>query len=753
MPEFEIKIVNPMYKYIFLLICLTTIVGKSYSQSEIRGTVFERDESGIDEPVVGATVILLKAKKGQYTNDQGKFRFDWSEGDTLVIRALTYEDDTLIIESGKEYYRTTLTQHITQATVEIRARIPASAYSMVETQQVQLISRAELGKSACCNLGESFQANGSVDVSATDAATGSREIRLLGLAGRYSQLLTEKRPMTRGLGAIYGLNYIPGDWIESIQISKGAGSVVDGYESMTGQINIEEQKPFDAKPLHFNLYLNNFGRIEANLSSGLQFSPRASTIILAHGTQTRGDNDPNKDNFRNIPNGETFIVQNRWHFQLKENLEMQIGGQYLEDNRVGGAINFNPKTDRGSSDVWGLGIKTQQVSGFAKSGFTSKTRQFRSGGLILSGFQHKMDSYFGLRSYFAIQQNFRASFTFQDFLQDTRYTFRAGASFLYDSFDETVIDSAFSRTEAVPGVFGEFTWKPKDEFSLVAGIRGDQHNLYGSLLSPRLHLRWNPLEKTSLRISLGRGFRTANPIAENVAVLASARSIVGNLSNQQERAWTFGAGIVQQFKIADREASLVVDAYRTEFSQRLVADMEKSDEIAFYMIQGGSYSNVLQIEANAEIIPRLDLRLAWRIQDVKSTYDGKLLQMPLTPNQQGLLNIGWKNKSERWLADITFAVTGSQRLPDLTGNSAASSFPERSPAFLRINSQVTRKFGKTLEVYLGGENLGNFSQKQPVIAVSDPFGSNFDASVAWGPLMGAMGYLGLRFDILRKTKN
>ncbi len=742
-----------MKKYIIFIWLFALIGGTVYAQTEIRGAVFEKDEEGKDEPIVGATVILLKAKKGQYTNEQGKFKFDWSEGDTLVFRALSYEDDTLLIEPGKEYYRTTLVDHVSQATVEIRARIPASAYSMIETQQVQLITRAELGKSACCNLGESFQANGSVDVTATDAATGSREIRLLGLAGRYSQLLTEKRPMTRGLSAIYGLNYIPGDWVESIQIAKGAGSVVDGYESMTGQINVEERKPFDSPPLHVNLYVNNFGRAEANVVSGWQFSPRVSTAVLAHGEFRNTLNDPNEDGFLNVPNGHGLILQNRWHIQLKSNLEMQFGGQYLEEDRIGGSNSFDPKTDKGSNQIWGLGINTRQISAFAKSGFTSQNRQFRSGGLILSGFQHEMDSYFGLRTYEGLHQNFRASFTFQDFIQDTRYTYRAGGSFLYDSFDEQVDDSSFARTEAVPGVFGEFTWKPKDGFSLVAGLRGDQHNLFGTLISPRLHVCWSPWEKTSLRLSGGRGYRTANPIAENIAVLASSRRIVSNISSQQEQSWTFGVGWVQQFSVGDRDASLVIDAYRTQFVQQLVADREIYNQLAFYTIQGGSFSNVAQIEANVEVLPRVDVRLAWRMQDVKTTFDGELREMPFTANQQGLVNFAWRNEPERWLADLTVALTGPQRLPSLAGNDRANSVPLESPAFLRINAQVTRKFGKTLEIYLGGENLGNYTQNLPVIAANEPFGPYFDASVAWGPLMGRMIYTGLRWDINKKNQN
>jgi outer membrane receptor for ferrienterochelin and colicins len=696
----------------------------------------------------GAAVILVHLKKGAYTDEKGSFKLPWSSGDTLVIRHISYEDDTLLIVDGQEYYRAALKRPATQETVEIRARIPASSYSMIETQQVELISRAELGKSACCNLGESFQANGSVDVSATDAATGSREIRLLGLAGRYSQLLTEKKPMTRGLGSIYGLNYIPGDWIESIQIAKGTGSVVDGYESMTGQINVELRKPSCEAPLlHVNLYQNNFGRSEANVIASRQFTERIGTTLLTHGNLNLGHRDPDGDHFMNNPNGKAAILANRWFIQATDRLELQAGVQYLREDRFGGQTHFDPKRDEGSNSVWGLGVKTKQYSAWTKTGFTFKNREFRSGGLILSAFHHDMDSYFGLNDYRGIQDNFRASFTFQDFVKDTRHTIRTGASWLVDRFDEQLEDSAFARLESVPGVFGEYTWKPQDKFSAVMGLRVDQHNLYGTLLTPRMHLRYNPWEKTSLRVSAGKGYRTANPIAENIAVLASARRVVSAQSTLQEKAWTFGAGIVQQLKFKGREGSLVLDAYRTQFIRRMVADVEDPRSIRFYSIEGGSYSNVVQLELNLEVLPRLDVRIAWRSQDVRCTYDSVLKQMPLTPSHQGLINFGWKNKSERWLADLTFAYTGSQRLPSTSDNPTGYQAGVRSAAYPRLNAQVTRKFGKTFEVYLGGENLTNYRQANPVIGSQDPFGPYFDASIAWGPLMGAMGYLGLRFDV------
>ncbi|MBP6639439.1 MAG: TonB-dependent receptor [Bacteroidia bacterium] len=737
-----------MKKYFFLLFTITLLFGPLWSQTEIRGKVFELDQEGLEVELEGATVILVQAKKGTYTDSKGSFKLPWSSGDTLIIRHISYEDDTILIVEGQEYYRTALKTPATQATVEIRAKIPASSYSMIEVQQVQLISRAELGKSACCNLGESFAANGAVDVAATDAATGSREIRLLGLAGRYSQLLTEKKPMTRGLGSIYGLNYISGDWIESIQIAKGTGSVVDGYESMTGQINVEFRKPgCEAPKLHVNLYQNNFGRTEANVIAARQFTERVGTMLYTHGNLNLGHQDPDGDHFLNNPNGKAAILANRWFIQATDQLELQAGIQYLREDRFGGQPEFDPSTDRGSNSVWGLGVKTKQYSAWTKTGYVAKNREFRSAGLILSAFRHDMDSYFGLNDYKGLQDNFRASFTFQDYMVDTRHTIRTGASFLLDRFEETLEDSSFSRMETVPGVFAEYTWKPNDKFSSVIGMRVDQHNMYGTLLTPRLHLRYNPVEKTSLRISAGKGYRTANPIAENIAVLASSRTIVAQQSSLQEKAWTFGAGIVQQFKVKGREGSLVLDAYRTQFTSRLVADVEDPRSLRFYNIQGGSYSNVIQLELNVEVLPRLDVRLAWRSQDVRSTFDSVLKQMPLTPSHAGLINVGWKNKTERWLADVTFAYTGSQRLPSTSDNPTGYQAGERAPAYPRLNAQVTRKFGKTFELYLGGENLTNYRQENPVIGSHDPFGPYFDASIAWGPLMGAMGYIGLRFDI------
>lgn len=718
-----------------------------WAQSEIRGKVFELDESGKEQDLEGATVFLLKLQKGTFTNAQGQFKLPWSEGDTLVIRHISYEDDTLLVVPGQEYYRTVLSAPATQATVEIRSRVGASEFSMLDPMGVQTLGRKELCKAACCNLGESFQANGAVDVSNSDAATGSREIRLLGLAGRYSQLLTEKRTMTRGLGAVYGLNYIPGDWIESIQISKGAGAVVDGYESMTGEINVELRKPQDMDPLHLNLYQNNNGRTEANLGLAHRFSPKLSSAILAHGSLNGGHRDPDGDHFLNNPLGSSWILQNRWLMTFTENFQMQVGGQYLEDKRTGGQVHFDPSRDRGSSTVWGLGVDNRQASAFMKAGFTAKNHPERSLGIILSGVRHDLDSYFGLREYNGLQYNGRANIIWQDQLASDKHGYRTGVSFMADDYQERLDDSTFARRELVPGVFGEYTWKPSPKWAVVGGLRVDRHNLFGTMVTPRFHMRFSPAEKTSLRLAAGKGYRTPNPVAENIAVLASSRTFVVSELPRQEQAWTFGAGMVQRFKIGDREGSAAMDFYRTEFVSRLVPDIEDPRILQFYNIDGGSFSNVAQVEADAEVLPRLDLRMALRYQDVRCTYEGVLKEMPLTPKWNGVFNVAYENRPGRWLADMTLGYTGSQRLPSTAENPDGYRLGDRSPGFLRLHAQVTRRFGKLLEVYLGGENLTNFRQPTPIVSAHDPFGPYFDASIAWGPLMGAMGYVGLRFDI------
>jgi outer membrane receptor for ferrienterochelin and colicin len=616
------------------------------------------------------------------------------------------------------------------------------------------MTEKELFKAACCNLSESFETNPSVDVSFSDAVTGSKQIQLLGLSGNYTQLTVENLPGPRGLATTMGLSYIPGPWVESIQLTKGTGSVANGFESIAGQINVEMKKPETAEKLYANAYVNSMGKTDLNLTLTQKVGKKWSTALLLHNNFLYQKMDFNNDGFIDIPTGNLFTAVNRWKYEGTDGWMTQFGFKILTDRKQGGELHYNEETDKGTTNAYGLAFNTNRYEGFAKIGYVFPKKKYQSIGLQLSTFQHKMQSYFGLTNYDAAQNNVYGNLIYQSIINNTNHKFRTGISFVNDVYNETLNAKKFNRTETVPGAFFEYTYDYSTKLSIVAGIRADYNNLFGWFASPRLNMRYQPFANTTIRLSAGRGQRTANIIAENTSVLVSSREFeILNAVNGKaygldaEVSWNKGISIDQKIKLFNREATIGVDYFRNDFNNQVVVDLEDPRKTSFYNLDGKSFSNSLQVELNMQPIFKFDVRVAYRFFDVKNTFDGMLMEKPFLSKHRGFLNLAYETKS--WKFDYTLNYNGGKRIPNTSTNPAQYVQPLRSPSFALMNAQVSKALGKknAVEIYLGGENLGNFIQKKSIIAPEDPFGKYFDASLVWGPVAGRMVYAGFRYKI------
>lgn len=719
----------------------------------IKGVVMEEDNAGNFKPLVGASVVWLDTKNGTITNESGVFSLPKS-GEMLVVSYTGYQADTITVMPSN-MLKIILANNRQLKEVKVTTSGSSSFIRNNDVVRTNVITQKELFKAACCNLSESFETNPSVDVSYNDAVTGSKQIQLLGLAGIYTQLTVENLPGPRGLAIAQGLNYIPGTWIESMQLSKGTGSVANGFESIAGQINVELKKPQTAEKLFANAYVNSFGKTDLNLNLSQKVNEKWSTALLLHDNFLANKNvDMNHDGFRDLPAGNLFTVENRWSFDNAKGLISQFGIKYLNDDKTGGEVDFNQSTDKFTTNHYGLGIRTNRIEGFGKIGYVFPQKKYKSIGLQLSAYNHQQDSYFGFTTYNAHQQNFYANLIYQSIINTTIHKFRTGLSFMYDKYDETLDSAAYKRTEIVPGAFFEYTWSPLPNFDVVAGLREDHNNLYGWFTTPRLNIRYAPFKSTTIRLSAGRGQRTANIFAENNGVFASARMIEivassarGAYGLKPEIAWNKGISIDQKFRLFNRSASAAVDFYRNDFTNQVVVDLENAREIKFYNLEGKSYSNSLQAELSFIPVQRLDVRLAYRLFDVKTTYDSVLLQKPFTSKNRAFANLEYSINS--WKFDYTISYNSRKRLPSTQVNPQEYQREDYSPAYTLMNAQVTKSFGKKkiVDVYFGAENITNFYQENAIIAADEPFSKYFDASMIWGPLTGRMFYGGVRFRI------
>lgn len=721
-------------------------------ENAINGMVVTEDKKGNISPLAAASVYWLGTTKGVTTNEHGIFSIPYHTAAKLVVSYTGFRTDTITVE-GNNDLQIIMVPHNSLQEVTVIRRQKSTIVNTFSTVRVSTITSRELLKAACCNLSESFETNPSVDVSYNDAVTGSKQIQLLGLSGIYTQLTVENLPGPRGIATPLGLNSIAGPWVESIQLSKGTGSVANGFESIAGQINIELKKPENMERLYANGYINSMGKTDFNLNLSQKIGNKWATALLLHDDFLYNKTDVNNDGFRDLPTGNQFSAISRWKFDNAKGFMFQFGGKALVDDKTGGEMQFN-ESHKNTTQYYGLGIKTNRYEGFAKAGYIFPGKKYRSIGLQLSAFDHDQQSYFGLTTYNARQKNFYSNLIYQDIIGTTDHKYRAGLSFSADGYEELFKTQSFTRKELVPGAFVEYTYTMNEKFNVVAGLRADHNNLYGWFITPRINARYEPVNGTTIRVSAGRGQRTANIFAENMGALVSSRNVLlltnstgGAYGLDPEVAWNKGISIDQKLKLFKRDALLSLDYFRNDFTNQVVVDMEDPSSLKFYNLTGRSFSNSFQAELSATPLDKFDVRIAYRWFDVKSTYGDRLLQKPFTAQHRAFANLAYEWK--QWKFDYTINFTGSKRIPSTAGNPPEHQLPSSSPSYFTMNAQVSRSFGKSkaFELYAGGENLANYFQERSIIAADMPFSDHFDASMVWGPVSGRLLYGGFRFRI------
>lgn len=717
----------------------------------IEGTVYE-EVDGKKVPLPGVNVYWKIVNEGTVTDANGHYEICVHEKiHCLVFSCVSYENDTVHhMDHGMHYDHVFAGEHMLSE-VEIAARRQAQFVSVLDPHAVQQITGEALRRCACCSLAESFETNASVDVAYSDAVTGAKQIELLGLSGIYTQMLAENMPNFRGLASAFGLGYVPGTFMNGIQVSKGTSSVRNGYESISGQINVDFKEPEEGKSekVFVNLFGSTMGMAEANFNTYFKTGEKSGIALLGHVNHNFMKMDSNHDTFLDDPMVTQYNVFARYNY-MGDVFTCKIGGKALKENRLSGQMDFDPeKRSNIDYDVYGIGINTQRYEAFAKTGFIF-SRPETSLGIQQQFTYHKVDSYFGRTDYNAKQLSYYANALFDSYIYNDHHKYSVGASYSYDNFDEKLADSAMTRIEHVPGVFAEYVFNDECHWSVIGGFRADYNSYYKKMLyTPRLHVRFKTESELALRLSAGKGYRSPNVLAENSTLLASSRQLMFIETPKMEEAWNYGINLTKHFDIGDKELELMVDFYRTDFVNQIVLDRDAdAHQIRIYNLNGKSYSNCAQIEMNYELFKDFDATVAFRFNDVKMTIDDTLREKPFVNRYKGLVSLSYAPGT--WQFDVTTQLNGDSRVPSLSGNATAVENGQdirRSPFYVMLTAQVTKKLGEHWEVYVGGENLTNYKQDKPIIAASEPFGEDFDASMVWGPLSGIRAYLGVRFQI------
>jgi len=726
-------------KFIITGIFLVMLSNPAVTQEMIRGQVFEKQHDEL-LPLVGANVIWLGTSTGTVTDNEGRFEIATTgkHDHYLVFSFVGYKADTIHVHDHDTGLEVILggSKHLDE--VAITHRKSGSHISRKDPIQTHIVTGEELCKAACCNLSESFETSAAVDVTYADAATGVKRIQMLGLTGRYIQMMTENNPNFRGLSNNYGLEYIPGTWMESIQISKGSASVINGYESVTGQINVELKKPDVGDKGFLNVFGNTNQRLEANAGTRVELNDAWSTSIMAHGSYMNKKWDHNSDNFLDDPLVNRYTLLNRWKYKT-EHFNTQFGITATFEDRLGGQLTFDPDAELLISNGYGININTNRLDGFFKSGYIFENNENASIAFISNFTWHEHDSHYGLRTYHAKQNSLHTNLVYQSTFGSHNHRYSGGLSYNRNLLNETFNDEDFNMNESVPGAFFQYTMDLEEKFVMLAGIRGDHHPDFGLFFTPRLHLKYEINEGLFVRSSAGKGYRTPYAIADNSYLLASGRAFQFENNPELEEAWNYGVSITKYLPVFEKPFTAVMDVYRTEFVNQMVVDIDSEpNTVVFRNLDGKSFATNYQIDLKYEPVTNLELNAAYRYSDVKVTIEDVLLEKALVNRFKGLFTLSYQTNNKTWQFDYNTQWNGDGRLPGLQDKKL------RYPSYFLMSGQVT-KFFNLLDIYAGVENISDYVQDNPIIDAENPFSETFDAAQIWGPIMGRRFYIGLRY--------
>ena len=769
------------------------------SQEPLKGRILSKD---------GQETIAIENAQIQWINTQlfaksdidGNFQLTFSnDAQNIIITHPNYQTDTLDVKTG-DYIIHFLRPNQQLEGVSLVQRRKSMMQSYQEIGNIINVSSDELLKAACCTLAESFETNPSIDSYYPDALSGVRQIRMLGLDYNHISLSNENIPISRTISQRFGFSFIPGPQIESIQILKGAGSLTGGFETLGGQINIEMLKPLNDNKAFVNLFRSFHGRSELNISTAFSLNEKIYSSIHGHFSQRKTKLDHNSDGFLDNPLVRQFNLLNRWQYIDSEKGLIAFGSfRVVDDEKKTGQLDSDFDMNQPEDDYWKSFIKTFGFESSLKFGYVNPEIPYRSIGLQLSFIHHDQNSFFDKRTYDLTHSSFYSSLIYSSIISNTKTTFKTGLNFGFDSIDQTI--TGFDQTQipqtSFAGSFFEVTHNNLDGLSMIGGLRLDLHSQLGFFVTPRFNLRYQLFDRTQLRFSIGTGRKYSYYIAENQQFFASNREIVlkGNPEDIPINfALNIGGSITQRFDFFGVSNTLTVDYYSTDFQSKTVADWEQPGKISFYQLNGRSLSNSFQIEYNFIPSNQWELRMAYRNEDASTDYQNRYNKIPLRPFERLFLNASWvssvSENGGQWKANMTIQLIGSQRMvptssletqglyfahslvgrdlnqlrrisdgsiqnTDVLGDSPLGAplpgsgiYKEwYTPIYRIINAQLNRQINDSMELYIGGENLNSYTQKDPIVAAESPKSLEFDATQVYAPIFGAMLYIGLRWQL------
>ena len=740
-----------------MLLLMLQLPTWSWAQVAVNGRVLNSNGIAVSK----ATIYAAQLKISTQSDSSGTFSLSIPENLPywFFVKHPDYSLDSFLINTTSPILTLRSLQVVEGAKVSTGNQRFTSLIGN-QTIKTEIITSGELKKAACCDLAGCFETQGTVQPMTTNIITNAKELRILGLSGVYNQVLIDGIPLIQGLSYTYGISSIPGTLVDNIFVSKGTTSVLQGFESMVGQINVIPKNPDKSEKLLINVYVNSFGENHYNFNFK-HGKGKWRNLVAGQVVQPAQKWDRDKDNFLDLPQLRRYMLYDKIQYgnENKPGISSTIGIKLLSENRSGGQWQYNQKTDTGSTSVYGQSVKYLQGELYSKTSLMLKNGNKFA--LMAATLQHQQNSWFGTVYYKARQYSSYANLQYEHTWRN--HDFKSGVSFRQLNINENIrfSDTSLKRTyqgqylkdEIIPGLFAENTFKWRaDIITLITGLRIDHHNQFGWMATPRMMLKYDISENSILRTSAGSGWRTVNLFSENNALMASSRNIVFKEALQPEKSINWGINYFKKLKAKKLEGYFTIDFYQTRFQNQFFPDYDSDPRLAYIgNFTGKSVANGFQTDLNIKLYKIIEVKAAYNYLDVFRVNNAVKTQLPFNAKHKFLMAISYLPKNKKWRSDLNIHWFGKQRLPNTDQNPDIYRQAPWSKAYTTFNLQFTRSW-KKLELYGGAENIFDYRQLQPIVSWQNPFSPYFDTSFNWGPTRGRELYIGVRYKPFEKSK-
>lgn len=729
-------------KYVTHSLCLLFILPAITLAQSATGTI-EGTVTGDGEPVLGANVTITETQRGTSTNTNGNFRIENIIPGTykLSVSAVGYNSNSQAISiEANEVLKLKIslnskTEELGQVVVTGTMRETFVKESPVK---VQVVSNKHLQNTGANNLMESVNFLNGLYQEVSCGVCSTNSVRINGMDGPYTAILIDGMPIMGALASVYGLNGINTSSIRNIEIIKGPNSTLYGSEAMGGVINVITQDPSTAPRLAIDGSFSTHEEANLSLTHAAKWD-NTQTLIGVDGTYFDTFLDQNKDGFADVTKRKKLSLFNKWIFDRENARQFDLAFKlYLED-RLGGTEDYN-KDLRGSDEIYGESITTKRFEMLGNYDLPISAEDIRA---EFSYSYHQQDSYYGTYHYKADQQIY-----FTNLIWDKRFTpwrqLLVGATSRIDVLDQTFdgihLGQGSRDTRIIPGIFAQYEHNFNENIKALGGMRIDQYNEHGLIYSPRINTKFDFSDHTTLRLNGGTGFRIVNLFTEEHEALSGSRRVVIEEELNPERSINGTMNLNQIVDIGTSVLNIDLDLFYSHFSNQIIPDYSRASEIQYRNLDGFSVSRGISLNAAHNFPSPLQYSIGFTYQDVFESNNGVQTRIHFAPEWSGVFTASYTIPATKISAYYSGRIVGNMKLPKYEG------YITESPVFSEHNLKLSHEFSDQKSVYLTVKNLGNYTQKNPIISPSQPFSDEFATDHVYGPIQSRRFLIGIQLQ-------